>query len=325
MEKCFQTLVVLLGVLTAFLTTIFATPILIKNLKARGVVGIDMHKPTKSVCAEMGGLAVLLGFVVAFGFTALLSPDLDFRVTSAFLTVFLVGLVGILDDLFTLRQRYKPFLVAFATTPLILANISRAEMWLPPFGLINFGSLYLILIPLAVATASNLTNMLAGFNGLEAGMGIMTCFSLGLLLAIMGRWNCASLAFSLSAAFFAFLFYNWYPARIFPGDTGTLLSGAAIAAISISGGVEVAGIVMMVPSAVDFTLKMLARSPFSGRKKFGDTVVAEDGTLISPGYAALAHAFMNVARLKERDLVLSLLLMQALYSSLGVFLTLLLR
>jgi len=325
MEKCFQTLTALMEVFISFLITYFTTPILIKKLKAHGVVGIDVHKPLKPVCAEMGGLSVLLGVAGAFGFTTLLLRDLDFRITSAFLTIFFVGFVGIVDDLFTLRQRYKPVLVAFASTPLLLANIGRSEMWFPPFGWIFFGTAYLILIPLGVATASNLTNMLAGFNGLEAGMGTISCFSLGFLLATMGRWDSASLAFAFSAAFSAFLFYNWYPSKIFPGDTGTLVSGAAIASISISGGVEAAGIVMIVPSAIDFTLKMLARSPFSHRKKFGDTAIAENGALVSPGYAALAHAFMNVARLKEKDLVLALLLMQAMYSSLGVFLTLFLR
>jgi len=316
---------VFIGVLVAFLITYFATPFLIKSLKTHEVVGIDVHKPAKPICAEMGGFAVLLGFMGAFGFMALMLPDFVFTVASAFLTIVLAGLVGIVDDLFTLRQRYKPVLVAFATAPLILANVDRVELWLPPLGLVFLGTAYLIVIPLGVATASNLTNMLAGFNGLEAGVGTISCFSLGLLLAVMGRLDSASLAFSLSAAFLAFLFYNWYPAKVFPGDTGTLISGAAIATISISGGVEAAGLLMMVPSAIDFTLKMLVKSPFSGRKKFGDTTVGEDGTLISPGYAALVHAFMNVARFNERDLVLSLLFMQVLYCSLGVFVTLFFR
>jgi len=118
------------------------------------------------------------------------------------------------------------------------------------------------------ATSSNLTSRLAGFNGLEAGMGTMTCFALGIPCIILGRWGAALLAFLLSTAFIAFLKYNWYHAKVFPGDTGTL---------------------------------------------------------ISPVYAVLAHAFMNVTRLEERDLVLALLLMQALYSSLGDFLTLYLR
>lgn len=315
-------MIILAEAVVAFLVTYLMSPVLIRKLKSMGVVGTDIHKPSRPFCAKMGGLAVLLGFAMSFGLFFLISFEFSLRMLPAFLTILFAGFIGIVDDLFTLRQRYKPFLVALASTPLILVNTGLVEMWFPALGWIYLGSLYVLFIPLAVATASNLTNMLAGFNGLEAGIGTISCFSLAFLLAVLGKWDTASLAFSLSSAFLAFLFYNWYPAKVFPGDTGTLVSGAAIAAISISGGVEAAGIVMMVPSAIDFTLKMLARSPFSGRKKFGDTVVAEDGTLISPGYAALAHAFMNVTRLKERDLVLALLLMQALYSSLGVFLVL---
>jgi len=315
-------LVFLVG-LVAFLTTYFATPTLAKKLKGHGITGIDVHKPARPTCAEMGGLAVLLGFAAAFVFELLLSPNHSFGIVSAFLTILMVGIVGILDDLVTLRQRHKPILVALAAAPLILANSSNSGIWFPPFGYVFLGSLYLALIPLGVATASNLTNMLSGFNGLEAGIGAISSFSLGILLAMSGRWNWASMAFALFASFLAFLFYNWYPAKVFPGDTGTLISGAAIASISISCSVEAAGILIMVPSAIDFTLKMLVKSPFSHRKKFGDTAVAEDGTLTPPRYPALAHAFMNATRLKERDLVISLLLMQAVYSALGVFLILL--
>ncbi len=318
-------MIFLVQIVVAFLITYAMTPFLIKRLKKRGIVGADVHKPQRLICAEMGGLAVLSGFLGSFGLALLISVESNYRILPAFVTIVFAGFIGIIDDLFILKQRYKPFLVALASTPLILVNVDTVEIWFPLFGKIYFGSLYLILILLAVATASNLTNMFAGFNGLEAGVGTISCFSLGFALAILGRWSSASLAFSLSAAFLAFLFYNWYPAKIFPGDTGTLVSGAAIAAISITGGVEAAGILLMVPSAIDFALKMLAKSPFSGRKKFGDTAVGQDGTLISPGYATLAHAFMNVTRLKEKDLVLALLVMQALYSSLAVFLTLFFR
>jgi len=139
----------------------------------------------------------------------------------------------------------------------------------------------------------------------------------------LGKWDASFLAFLLFAAFVAFLRYNWYPAKIFPGDTGTLVSGAAIASVSILGHVKIAAIVMLMPAAVDFTLKMISRIPFSHRRVYGDTVVMSDGTLKPPSYPALCHAFMNFTRLKERELVLVLLLMEAIYAVLGVYLTLL--
>jgi len=290
-------------------------------MKARGIVGVDVHKPGKPFCAEMGGLSVLLGFIGASILSFFLLRNPSFRLICAFLTILFVGFVGVVDDLFSLRQRHKPLLAALASAPLILANVSREEIWFPFFGSIYFGHLYLVFIPLGVATASNLTNMLAGFNGLEAGTGAMTCFALGSFCIILGRWDAALLAFPLSAAFIAFLKYNWYPAKVFPGDTGTLISGAAIASISILGGVEFPAILMMTPAAIDFTLKMFSRSPFSHRRIFGNTQVRGDRTLVPPPYPSLCHIFMRIAQLNERDLVLALLLMEALYCILGIFLT----
>ena len=305
----------------AFGITYFLTPLIIHKLKEHNIVGVDVHKPTKPICAEMGGLAVLLGFVGAFIVSLFLSHNAIFDSLPAFLTIIFVGAIGAIDDLFTLRQRYKPFLVALASVPLVISVASYGDIHFPHFGYIYLGSFYLLLVPLAVATASNLTNMLAGFNGLEAGMAVISCFALGILCTISKNLELASLAFILTAAYLAFLRYNWYPAKIFPGDTGTLMSGAAISSICILGHFEVAGIIMMIPPAIDFTLKMISHNPFSHRKVHGDTSVEADGSLVPPHYPALPHAFMRATKFKERDLVLALLFMQSFYSILGIVLT----
>jgi len=310
----------LLETFIAFGITYFVTPILIHKLKEHKIVGVDIHKLTKPICTEMGGLTVLLGFGGAFGVSLFLSPE-AFDLLPAFLTIIFVGAIGAVDDLFAFRQRHKPFLVALASVPLLVCAGSFVDIRFPYFGSIYLGSFYLLLVPLAVATASNLTNMLAGFNGLEAGMAAVSCFALGILCTFSGKMELASLAFTLTAAYLAFLRYNWYPAKIFPGDTGTLMAGAAISSISIVGRMEVAGIIIMIPSAIDFTLKMISRNPFSHRRVYGDTLVDVDGSLVPPPYPALPHAFMKATKLKERDLVLALLFMQSFYAILGIVLT----
>jgi len=316
-------ILILLEAFIAFGITYSVTPILIRKLKERKIVGVDVHKLTKPICAEMGGLAVLLGFVGAFSVSLFLSHNATFDLLPAFLTIIFVGVIGAFDDLFTLRQRYKPFLVALVSVPLVIGARSYVDIRFPYFGSICFGSFYLLMVPLAVATASNLTNMLAGFNGLEAGIAVISCFALGILCILSGKSELASLAFILTAAYLAFLRYNWYPAKIFPGDTGTLMSGAAIASIAILGHFEVAGTIMMIPSAIDFTLKMISHNPFSHRKVYGDTSVDVDGNLLPPPYPALTHTFMKATKLKEKDLVLALLFMQSFYSILGIALTIL--
>jgi len=318
-------LILLLSSLSSFLITFLVTPFLTELLKEHGVVGKDIHKVPKSLCAEMGGVAVLLGFSSGFFIILLLTPYVSLSLVCAFLTVVFVGFVGIFDDLFTLRQRYKPFLVALASAPLLFISFGRQEFWFPLVGSIFLGSFFLIFISLGVVTASNMTNMLAGFNGLESGIGAISCFALGVACAFSGRLDACFIAFPLSAAFLAFLRYNWYPAKVFPGDTGTLVSGAAIATISVFGGVEFAGIFMIVPCAIDFTLKMISRRPFSHRRLFGNTRVTDNSVLIAPSYPALPHAFLRIARLKERELVSWLLFMQGVYSAIGVFITSLLK
>jgi UDP-N-acetylmuramyl pentapeptide phosphotransferase/UDP-N-acetylglucosamine-1-phosphate transferase len=96
------------------------------------------------------------------------------------------------------------------------------------------------------------------------------------------------------------------------------MAGAAVAVIGILARVEFEAIVLSIPAAMDFALKAMQRTPFAGRKLYGNTSVGNDGTLRDPGYPALAHAFMKVSPINERGLVLSLLSMEALFAVIAV-------
>jgi UDP-N-acetylglucosamine--dolichyl-phosphate N-acetylglucosaminephosphotransferase len=311
---------VIIASVLAFLVTYTLTPLLITKLKTLDITGVDVHKATRPVCAEMGGLSVLLGVISAFCLMLFLPGLPSLQMLSAFSTLLLAGVVGVIDDCFNLRQRYKVILVAITAIPLLLVEPNYTDIWFPFVGLIPFGLGLPLLIPLAVATSSNLTNMFAGFNGLESGIGAISMFTLGILSITLGKWEASMLAFPLCAAFIAFLRYNWYPAKIFPGDTGTLLSGAAIASISIIAGTEAAGIILLTPAGIDFTLKMISKHPFAHRRIYGDTNVASNGKLIPPPYPALCHAFMALTPLNEKDLVTALLFMEAIYATIAVLL-----
>jgi len=314
------------GSAVAFGVTYLLVPHLIPLLEAHGIRGVDVHKRSKPVRAEMGGLAIVLGFAAGFGVAFTLGVHDVVQLLGCFLTILLVGLTGCVDDAFNLGQRYKFVLCVLASIPLMLVLDLGSTLWFPLIGLINLGfTLRWVAIPLGVTTASNLTNMLAGFNGLEAGMGVIACGSIGVLCAALGRTSSALLAFVMFAALLAFLRYNWYPAKIFPGDTGTLLPGAVLACVGIFGHVEFATISMVVPAAVDFALKMISRNPFSHRGIYGDSHPLDDGTIIPPNYPALAHAFLNVSRMNEKKLVAVLLILEGLFALLGVLLTIALR
>jgi UDP-N-acetylglucosamine--dolichyl-phosphate N-acetylglucosaminephosphotransferase len=293
-------------------------------MTTQGISGVDVHKSTKPIRPEMGGVAILLGFEAALLTTFLLGIKIGFLTWAGCLVIIFVALIGMVDDLYTLRQRYKPFLIVLASLPLMLSYNGTGEIYFPFVGTFQFGYLYpIILIPLGIATFANLTNMLAGFNGLESGIGIVSLLSLGALCSILGKFDIALIAFLLGVGYLAFIRYNWFPAKIFPGDTGTLIPGAAIAVIAIIAQLEFAAIVLSIPAAIDFSLKILTKNPFSGRKRYGDTSIREDGTLEPPDYPALTHMFMKIEPMTEKKLVIIIIFMQMIYAALAIFITLL--
>jgi len=288
---------------------------------ALGMSGIDIHKPDAPVRAEMGGLAVLIA--AAAGSTVFLifrfsmdGPTVIFAGAAA--TVTLTGVVGVADDITGLSQKVKPFLIVGASIPLMLALLGRSSIFVPEIGNIDFGLLYpLVAVPLAVTTSANFSNLLAGFNGLEAGCAAISLGTMSVLSEISGHPLVAALGCILTFAYIGFLTLNWYPSKIFPGDTGTLMAGAALAALGLASGLEFEAIILSIPAAMDFALKMSHRHPFKQRHIFGNTKVRADGTLEPATYPAVVHAFMKVSPISERDLVVSLLAMQAMFAALA--------
>jgi UDP-N-acetylglucosamine--dolichyl-phosphate N-acetylglucosaminephosphotransferase len=294
-----------------------------KKFVSLGITGIDVHKLDRPITAEMGGLSVLLA--VSLGSAILMGFDGDrsFLFLAGVSTVSLAGLIGVADDKLELRQRDKTLLIAAASALLGLSLAGRDSVYFPVIGTVPFGILYPVLVvPIAITTSANFSNMLAGFNGLEAGIAAISVGVMTLLSAITGSLDGSLLGVLLLFAYLGFLVLNWYPAKIFPGDTGTLMFGAGIAAIGLIAHLEIAAVVLCMPAALDFALKLTSKRPFGQRRVFGNTQVNPDGTLAPAGYPALVHAFMRVAPTKERALVLWVMGMEGMYAILAILVTL---
>jgi UDP-N-acetylglucosamine--dolichyl-phosphate N-acetylglucosaminephosphotransferase len=290
-----------------------------------GISGIDIHKLDRPIRAEMGGLSIMVGFIGGISLMLIFSAPISGIILAGIVTIILSFCIGVYDDISPMRQRYKPLLIGLVTVPMILTYGPSGSLWLPIIGEIQLGLLYpFALIPLAVISSSNFANMLAGFNGLEAGIGVIGLSTLSFLSFVTGQLEVGVLALILTSAFVAFLKYNWYPAKIFPGDSGTLLYGASIAVIGILGKLEFAAIIISIPAALDFTLKMLHRRPFGQRREYGDTRINSEGILEPASYPALSHIFLRVSNLSEKGLVAIILGMEIIYSLIAILMTLLL-
>lgn len=217
----------------AFFVGSFSAWVLIPKLRQVGIVGKDLHKAGQPEVPEMGGLALLAGFTVGVllavaqeAFSLSVAPlDLP-SLLAALGTVLLTGLIGVLDDLLGLRQAVKAFLPMIAALPLVAIRAGHTVMTIPFLGRVDFGIFYpLLFVPLGITGAANAVNMLAGFNGVELGMGVAAMAGLSAVAWKARAATALALLFSGMGASLGVLLFNWYPARIFVGDVGTLSLG----------------------------------------------------------------------------------------------------
>lgn len=220
------------------------------------------------------------------------------------------GVVGLLDDMFSLRKRTKAILPFLLALPLGAAVASTGHTVL--LGM-DIGVFMIAAVAFGITSAANAANMLEGFNGLGAGLALIIAASLVILSAIEGAQEGLFLLFPLIGALAAFLWFNRYPARVFPGDSMTLFAGATLASSVIisSPSLKSLGALFFIPMALEFFLK--SRGHFQA-ENFGR--VADDGTLEYRGKTeSLTHVLMKHGRFTEAALVRTLWLFETLLAA----------
>jgi len=320
--------VIAITFLLSFFTTLLATKILIRKTKYTAKIkkgsetvflAKDMAKGT--MVPKMGGLAIAAGF--AFGLLIalkLIRLEEAVPILAALNTVLIISFIGLMDDLFKVKEIWRVLLPGVAALPLMVITAGMTDLHLI-FMHVDFGIYYsLILVPIGVIACSNLLNMLAGFNGLEAGTGAVACLSIFTASFILSRTSpgqfgiaAPMIMIAMAGACIAFLFFNWYPAKIFPENIGTYAIAAAIASAAIIGNIERVGIIALMPQIIEFFLK--ARSKFQA-ENFGTLVknrLHYNGKIYS-----LTHLLMKYLKPTEKRLVSYLILIQVLFGALAV-------
>ena len=269
-----------------FVLTWLLIPGWIKTAKKVGLAGKDIHKTKTKQVAEMGGVITLLGFIIGIlGYTAMriFFFDTNTSVTSilAILTAILIaGVIGIIDDVLGwklgLKQWQKPLLTVLVAAPIMAVNGGVRIMSLPLISSVDLGPIYpLFIIPAFILIGTNGFNMLAGYNGLEAGLGVIILSALAYHSYVTGSAWLTVVAFCMIFALLAFLFWNTYPAKIFPGDTLTYTVGGLTATIAIMANLEKVFIILFIPYILEFFLKLKGKF-----KKESFAQVTDEGTLI---------------------------------------------
>ena len=301
----------------AFLGTYLTTPRIIRRLRLRGITGLDIHKRDRLRIPTMGGVTIAGGYFVGMLFLLALFNDLLVPISAAASSILMICMVGMIDDILDLSQRTRVILPVIASLPLMVVANTDRTMLIPLFGRVSLGVLYpLVIVPIGVVAASNLTNMLAGLNGLEIGMGSIAVFSLIVSAWVSSKWTCMLILAPMLGALLAFLPYNICPSRAFPGNSGTYLIGAVIAAAVILGDMEMIGVIALLPYIAEFLVK--AYTSFRG-ESFG--VLNPDGTLSPPNPnnpESLTHLMMKLGKSTEREIVTRFWILEAFVGLLSV-------
>ncbi|KAK0620282.1 glycosyl transferase family 4-domain-containing protein [Immersiella caudata] len=191
---------------------------------------------------------------------------------SAIISLQSIAILGIGDDLFDIRWRHKFFIPAFASIPLLVVyfvdfGVTSIVIPIPlqPFlgELFNLGALYYVYMAAIAIFSPNSINILAGINGIEVTQSIVIALLLAFndalyLLTPYPHPATDSHLFSLYfllpflGVSFALLHYNWYPARVFVGDTYCYFAGMVFATVAILGHFSKTLILLLLPQGFNF-------------------------------------------------------------------------
>jgi len=225
----------------AALVTTGATAALVRLADKYGwVTQPNSERWNKRSVAKFGGIAILLGLIAA-----LAGRPLTLQQWTVFALSLLMGLMGFFDDLWNLRARHK-LLIQIA-----VAFIAVSVGIVYPTGLGTFADYALTILWLVGIT--NAFNLLDNMDGLSAGIGCIVAVNLFLLMHHSNP-SLESMMLAMAGALAGFLFFNFNPARIFMGDTGSLAIGFFFACSTILGAGRITSLfsVVAVPSLVLF-------------------------------------------------------------------------
>ena len=231
----------IIGFIAAFFFSILMVPLVRKMCLKEGYYDLPgERKIHKKPIPRLGGIAIWLGTIFALIMVVLIQGAYPFGNS---ISAILVGgtimfILGMVDDTYGLSAKFKFFVQIGAALITFLLGVQINYVFIP-FADIHwyFGILSLPITILWVVGLSNAFNFIDGVDGLAGSLGSTCAITLGIIALCMQppHDTCTLLCFILAGAIVGFLVFNYNPARIFMGDSGSLFMGFLLATLSIVG------------------------------------------------------------------------------------------
>ncbi|MCH8556273.1 MAG: hypothetical protein LAT84_00565 [Balneolia bacterium] len=306
------------------LLALLITPWVIKfAFKIGATDSPDERKVHKKVMPRIGGLAVFVSMALSIPLSIVLFPELleelllNLNKTALLAFSFTaIFALGFWDDMKNLSPEIK-FGIQFAIAAVIYFAGFKISMITHPFGdgLLNVELIDFPLTLLWIVGVTNAFNLIDGLDGLASGVAAIACLSIFTVSALAGQVWPAVLALVLAGALIGFLRYNFNPAKIFLGDSGSLFIGFALALLSIQSTTKITtGFALLFPVLVlalpitDTIISMVRRflgSYLERNPSKDESILKKIHFMFRPDRAHIHHQLISLG-LTHRNAVLCL-------------------
>ncbi len=221
----------------AFGVSLASTPFV--KVLAYKIGAIDVPKDARRVhdhpIPRLGGLAIFYGFLISI----LCFATVDTQLKGIIIGCLIIVAVGIVDDVKQLSAKVKFVLQIVTAVIVVLHGVTIKYISVPSFivegGILNLGFMSIPITIVWIVGVTNAVNLIDGLDGLAVGVSSIATFSLFFIAILTSEIQIAVVTAALAGACLGFLPYNFNPAKIFMGDTGSTFLGFMLSVICIQG------------------------------------------------------------------------------------------
>ncbi|MGD0330743.1 MAG: UDP-N-acetylglucosamine-1-phosphate transferase [Nitrososphaeria archaeon] len=267
-------------------------------LRKKGFVVEDFHKKDKRLVPKPAGPAIFAG--ISLPLILLFAYTFEIKYFAVFLSISIIFLIGLVDDLKVLSGKLKTSLTIIGSFPLLFFGVYDSHLLFPIFGSVRITIIYPLLVLFAIPVVANAFNMIDVYNGTISGSSAILCFSQIIPILLYGNYENVIFPLLIFAASFALFLFNKYPSKIFAGDSGSLMLGALFCASAIVTRTEIPSLIAFVPAILNgfFILASIKGVVEHRSIKARPVYMNEDGLLVA---SRDKKAPMTLARLIVAD------------------------
>ncbi len=219
--------------ITAFGVTFLGIPTIITVARMKHLFDEPNDRTSHTVSIPtLGGLAIFAGVIFTITFWTKFSECWHLQYLISAMTV--ISFIGIKDDIVGLSPFKKAMGQLLASMIIVIWGGVRITTFHNIFGIVEIPEIFSILFTVfTIFIIINAFNLIDGINGLAGTLGIIASLTFAIWFCLIEDYQHAIVAFSLVGSLVAFLRYNFSPAKIFMGDTGSMLLGLILSYLAI--------------------------------------------------------------------------------------------